>query len=164
MENLPADFFVTSLQFTKNTHQDIYPSIDPTLPALSLAGKVVILTGASRGIGALGIAPAIAKAGAKGLVLVSTKLEGKLQETEAKIRENYPATQTLAVGTDISDSKAVANLFARVASTFGHADVLVNNAAISSGGGIMHEEDPEKWWKNFVSHNPLTDSSDNREC
>jgi NADP-dependent 3-hydroxy acid dehydrogenase YdfG len=30
----------------------VYPSVDPTKPELSLAGKVVIITGASRGIGA----------------------------------------------------------------------------------------------------------------
>jgi hypothetical protein len=73
MENLPKDHFVTrydpnphrsqphgtntqthnnSLQFTKNVYQDVYPSVDPTKPELSLAGKVVIITGASRGIGA----------------------------------------------------------------------------------------------------------------
>jgi hypothetical protein len=70
MENLPADYFVTrcgpfravtdryetdtsdSFQFTKHVYQDVYPSIDPSNPELSLAGKVAIVTGASRGIGA----------------------------------------------------------------------------------------------------------------
>jgi len=41
-----------SLQFTKHVYQDVYPSIDPSNPELSLAGRVVIVTGASRGIGA----------------------------------------------------------------------------------------------------------------
>lgn len=52
MDSLPNDYFVTSLQFTPHMFQDQYPSIDPKNPALSLAGKVVIITGASRGIGA----------------------------------------------------------------------------------------------------------------
>jgi hypothetical protein len=52
MENLPKDYFVTSTQFTPHVYQDVYPGIDPTRPELSLAGKVVIITGASKGIGA----------------------------------------------------------------------------------------------------------------
>jgi hypothetical protein len=50
-DNLPDDFFVTSHQFTRTAYRDVYPSIDPTSPELSQAGKVVIITGASKGIG-----------------------------------------------------------------------------------------------------------------
>ena len=50
---LPDDFFVTSSQFTKTTYRDGYPSIDPSSPALSQAGKVVIVTGANQGLGRL---------------------------------------------------------------------------------------------------------------
>jgi hypothetical protein len=52
MDQLPDDYFVTSLAWTKHTYRDQYPSIDPTSPALSQAGKVIIITGASRGLGA----------------------------------------------------------------------------------------------------------------
>lgn len=52
MDSLPADFFVKSMQFTKRVHTDQYPSIDPSSPELSMANKVVIITGASQGIGA----------------------------------------------------------------------------------------------------------------
>lgn len=53
MDSLPLDHFVTSFQFTKRAERDQYPSIDPSSPELSMAGKVVIVTGASRGIGGL---------------------------------------------------------------------------------------------------------------
>lgn len=52
MDSLPADFFVTSMQFTKRVSREVYPSVDPSSPELSMAGKVVIITGASQGIGA----------------------------------------------------------------------------------------------------------------
>jgi hypothetical protein len=52
MDSLPEDIFVTSFQFTPRVFQDQYPAIDPRRPELSLAGKVVVITGASRGIGA----------------------------------------------------------------------------------------------------------------
>jgi FlaA1/EpsC-like NDP-sugar epimerase len=51
MEHLPKDFFVTSMQFTQDTYRDVYPGVDPTSADLSMAGKVVIITGASGGIG-----------------------------------------------------------------------------------------------------------------
>ncbi|KAK4442366.1 hypothetical protein QBC34DRAFT_313295 [Podospora aff. communis PSN243] len=148
MENLPADYWVTSLQFTRTVYQDVYPSIDPSRPELLLAGKVVIITGASRGIGAMGIAPAFAKAGPKAIVLVATNAE-KLAAVETTISKINPSVQTLSVAADISDTASVARLFAKVEQTFGHADILVNNAALNSGGGTIHEEDPDKWWRNF---------------
>lgn len=52
MAGLAKDYFVTSLQYTKKTFQDIYPAIDPASPSNSLAGKIAVITGASRGIGA----------------------------------------------------------------------------------------------------------------
>ncbi len=51
LTSLPPDYFTTSSQFTKKVNSDVYPSIDPTSPALSQAGKVVIITGASKGLG-----------------------------------------------------------------------------------------------------------------
>lgn len=42
----------TSLQFTPTLHTEAYPAIDPSKTDLNLHGKVVIVTGASRGIGA----------------------------------------------------------------------------------------------------------------
>jgi hypothetical protein len=52
MDQLPDDYFVTSTQFKKHVYRDAYPSIDPTSPALSQKGKVIIITGASRGLDA----------------------------------------------------------------------------------------------------------------
>ncbi len=51
LSSLPLDYFISSNQFTKTVHTDVYPSIDPTSPPLSQAGKVVIITGAGRGLG-----------------------------------------------------------------------------------------------------------------
>jgi hypothetical protein len=48
---LPDDFFVTVSQFTKTAHRDEYPDVDPTSQALSQEGKVVVITGASSGLG-----------------------------------------------------------------------------------------------------------------
>ena len=45
--------FTTPYQLTKSMHRDIYPAVDPRNPALSAKGKVVIVTGAGGGLGAV---------------------------------------------------------------------------------------------------------------
>lgn len=51
LKGLPDDYPVTSQAFTKQTYRDVYPAIDPSNAALSQEGKIVIVTGAGRGIG-----------------------------------------------------------------------------------------------------------------
>jgi NAD(P)-dependent dehydrogenase (short-subunit alcohol dehydrogenase family) len=139
-----------SQQFTPHNRTAPYPSIDPTNPANSLAGKVAIITGASRGLGGEGLVPVFAKAGVKGLVLVATNGE-KLKSIESSVKKAHPQIETLVIAADVSNSASVDSLFAQVKAKFGHAGILVNNAAVLTGGGLLHEEDPSKWWKNFVS-------------
>lgn len=50
---LDVDAELKAFSFTRKAHRDIYPAIDPHRPDHSQAGKVIIVTGASRGIGKL---------------------------------------------------------------------------------------------------------------
>ncbi|GAW21831.1 hypothetical protein ANO14919_113560 [Xylariales sp. No.14919] len=147
---LPTDFFLTSLQYTKNVHSDQYPAVDPTREDLSLAGKVVIVTGASRGLGAKAFAPAFAKAGVRGLVLVATNAEA-LKNVEREVKKINAEIETLAISADISDGQAVTSAFEKIKATFGHADILINNAGINSDGEsvVLSQADPETWWRQF---------------
>lgn len=52
MATLPPDHFVKHQQFTPKVYRDVYPAIEPTQASLSQKGKVVIVTGASQGLGA----------------------------------------------------------------------------------------------------------------
>jgi hypothetical protein len=52
MESLPVDHFVKAQQFVGRTHRDVYSAIDPSQASLSQKGKVVVITGASQGLGA----------------------------------------------------------------------------------------------------------------
>lgn len=51
MANPPDDMFVKKAQFTKTVYRDVYPSVDPTNPTNSMAGKVIVITGPSKGLG-----------------------------------------------------------------------------------------------------------------
>jgi hypothetical protein len=47
------DCAVKEIAFTRKNYRDVYPAVDPTRPELSQEGKVIFITGASRGIGQL---------------------------------------------------------------------------------------------------------------
>lgn len=94
-----------------------------------LAGRIVLLTGASRGIGPH-IARALAREGAH-LVLVA-RSAALLDVIASEIRAMGGPADTMAV--DLADADARAALVRRVEADVGPIDVLVNNAgAIESG-------------------------------
>ena len=89
---------------------------------MQLADKVVIITGASRGIGEA-MARACIEAGAK-VVLASRK-----QTDLDRVATSLPADRVLAVAAHTGKSDDVDALFARAIERFGRVDGAVNNAA-----------------------------------
>jgi NADP-dependent 3-hydroxy acid dehydrogenase YdfG len=148
MESLPPDHFATSHAYTPHIYRDQYPSIDPSSPLLSLSSKIIIITGASSGIGAQGFAPAFAKARPIAIVLVGRKAT-KLQATKTAIQPLAPETRILTIAADLTDVASVEKLFAEVKAEVGHADVLVNNAGVFSPSGTLVSVSPTDWWNDF---------------
>ena len=105
---------------------------DQTLESIfSLAGKVAIITGGSRGIGR-GIAETFGVAGAR-LALVARNPE-RLAETADQLRsEGYDVLDCPA---DITVEAHVNAIVQRVVEQFGRVDILVNNAGILQAGPI----------------------------
>ena len=90
-----------------------------------LAGRVALVTGASRGIGAA-TAEALAAAGAH--VLLTGRTEGGLEEVEARIYA-FGGTATIAP-LDLYDGEQIDRLAQAVGSRWGKLDILILNAAI----------------------------------
>ncbi len=89
-----------------------------------LTGKVAVVTGASRGIGA-GIARKLAADGAA-VVVNYAKNEAAAQEVVKSITE--AGGQAVAVRADLSDKAQIAQLFEVALEAYGRLDILVNNA------------------------------------
>lgn len=91
-----------------------------------LAGKVAIVTGASKGIGAE-IARQLAAAGASVVVNYASSRAGA-DKVVAEIKAK--GGQAVAVQTNLAEPTEVPKLFAAAKEAFGRVDVLVNNAGI----------------------------------
>jgi NAD(P)-dependent dehydrogenase (short-subunit alcohol dehydrogenase family) len=114
----------------------------------SLEGKVALVTGAGRGLGPT-MALSLAQAGA-GVVAVA-RTEREIQQTADAIGKIGKIG--LAVPVDVTDSKAVDQLFARVARELGSVDILVNNAGGEFGLGKPATELGDEEWQQIVATN-----------
>jgi NAD(P)-dependent dehydrogenase (short-subunit alcohol dehydrogenase family) len=106
-----------------------------------LAGKVALVTGGGRGIGA-GIAAELAQAGMRVAAAARTG-----EQVEAVARE----IGGIAVQVDVADPSSVARMVGEVERELGPVDVLVNDAGISGPSQTIPiwEEDPADWWHVF---------------
>jgi 3-oxoacyl-[acyl-carrier protein] reductase len=91
-----------------------------------LTGKVILVTGASRGIGAA-VAGALAGAGAKVIINYAGSKEAA-EQTVNGIKEN--GGDAIALQADVSKATEVTAMFDAAIAHYGHIDVLVNNAGI----------------------------------
>ncbi|QQS12163.1 MAG: SDR family NAD(P)-dependent oxidoreductase [Rhodospirillales bacterium] len=98
----------------------------------TLAGRVALVTGASRGIGRA-VALALGAAGAD----VAVNFRAKAAEADAVVAAlRALGRRAVAVGADVSDAAAVAAMAARVEAELGPVDLLVNNAGIGVTRGV----------------------------
>lgn len=124
-------------------HHDTYPFISPTKFIGALTGKVVLVTGASRGIGRA-TAFSFAAAGASVAAIGRTATE--VESLIAEIKSNNSAPAFAIVGDVLNDPKDV---ISRVEKALGPIDILVNNAGISRMARFAEETDLDAWWKVF---------------
>jgi 3-oxoacyl-[acyl-carrier protein] reductase len=106
----------------------------------ALAGRVVLVTGSSRGIGAE-VAVKAAAEGARVAVHYHRSPEGA-QRTVERAREL--GAEAEAFGADLADGVAAERLVADVIDGFGRLDGLVNNAGRTQVGPFL-EIEPEEW-------------------
>jgi NAD(P)-dependent dehydrogenase (short-subunit alcohol dehydrogenase family) len=103
---------------------------------------VVVITGASRGIGRVA-AVRFAAQGAR-VALLARSAAG-LRDTMAAVRDAGGDGATFTA--DVTDAAAVAGAQREIEESLGPVEVLVNNAGVGAPTGEMWELDPVDWWR-----------------
>ena len=105
-----------------------------------LTGKVAVVTGGGRGIGAA-IAATLAELGAS--VFIAGRTPAPLEKTAAAIRAAGGSCNPVVC--DLADLAAVQRLADTVRAQHRRCDILVNNAGIGSFSTPLHQLPPEEW-------------------
>src|SRR5215470_10176237 len=113
---------------------------------LGLSGKVVVITGSSRGIGRA-TAVAFGAEGAK--VVLSARGEEQLAEAAEAVRS--AGGQARAVAVDVTTDDGIDRLLDEARRAFGPVDVLVNNVGGSRGAPTWEATDEE--WRTVLDLN-----------
>ena len=109
--------------------------------AENVKNKVVLITGASSGIGAA-TARAFAEHGAR-LLLCARRLD-KLQAMDAELRD-LGAADVFSFELDVQDRDEVEGTLNTLPELWGQIDILVNNAGLSRGLTKLWEDDVQNW-------------------
>ena len=111
-----------------------------------LAGKVAIVTGASRGIGAA-IAKLLAEEGAS--VALCARNFAACEATAQAVRD--AGAEAMAMSVDVADAAQVDACVKAVIEKFGRIDIMVNNAGITKDGLLMRMTDAD--WDAVIDTN-----------
>ena len=104
---------------------------------MNVAGKTVVITGASRGIGAEA-AGVFAAAGAN--VVLIARTSDAIENLAAEIGE-----QAIALTCDVASYASVEGAIAKAKETFGSVDILINNAGVIEPIAHLASADPDEW-------------------
>ena len=114
---------------------------------LDLGGKVIVITGASAGIGA---ATAVAAARAGMRIVLAARREDKLHDVARTVKVN--GGEAMVMPTDIADREQVQQLVDQTVDQFGRLDVMFANAGFGHYAGVDKldgELDQRMWQVNY---------------
>ncbi|KAK1659533.1 short-chain dehydrogenase [Colletotrichum godetiae] len=154
-----TSIYETGMTFTKKEHKETYPTIFPSRPELSQAGRTVLITGGSAGIG-FAIAKGFAQAHAKRIIILGRR-QNLVDEAVSELKKEFPEVQFDGYPSDVDDLADVEKLWKGFEEDGTVIDVLVLNAAkISEHGPILSLGRDEVWSSFTMNVRSLLDLSE----
>ncbi|KAJ7624831.1 NAD-P-binding protein [Roridomyces roridus] len=126
--------------------EEVYELIDPILHYRSqtYAGKVVFITGASRGIGA---ETALQYACAGASVALASRFSETLEDVKSRINAARSDAVVLTLVADVTQTDQVKEAILETVSHFGSLDIVIANAGKAGAWTRpLLEKDPNEWW------------------
>lgn len=109
-----------------------------------ISGKVVLITGASSGIGASAAEMFAARVGSEGGIIICARREDRLQNLAHSFKEKF-GVETLPIKCDVSLESDVQNAVAVAVEKFGKIDILLNCAGITAKSTDITDHTLEQW-------------------
>ena len=108
----------------------------------ALDGRIALITGASRGIGAA-VAERFAAEGAR--LILAARTPGALEEVDDRVAAAANGATATLVPVDLADHDRIDEMAGALAERFGRIDILVGNAAVLGGLAPLAHVEPERW-------------------
>ncbi len=134
----------------------------------ALEGRIALITGASRGIGAA-VAERFAAEGAR--LILAARTAGALEEVDDRAAAAGSRAGATLVPVDLADHDRIDEMAGAIAERFGRLDILVGNAAVLGGLAPLAHVEPQRWaeamnvnltanWRLIRAFEPLLRTSD----
>ena len=107
---------------------------------MRLKNKVIIVTGASRGIGYAVADKALSEGGT---VIVCASNQNNADKAVLSLKKSHPSSDILGVGVDNHNTKEIEKAIELIDLTFGKIDVLINNAGITASTPFLQMSEEE---------------------
>jgi NAD(P)-dependent dehydrogenase (short-subunit alcohol dehydrogenase family) len=131
---------------TSTYRKDIYDLIDPKqfYDSQAFLGKVVFITGASRGIGA---ATALQYARAGASLALASRQQATLDNIKSDILLAVPTARVLTFPADVTHTRDVERAISATVAEFGQLDIVIANAGKAGAWTEpLASKDPDEWW------------------
>ncbi|KZT53691.1 short-chain dehydrogenase/reductase SDR [Calocera cornea HHB12733] len=127
-------------------HHEIYPGIEPSKFKDTLSGKVVFITGASRGIGE---ATALAFAHSGASLFLASRKTSTMENVKETILKDLPNAKVAYAAADVVKPEDVKAAVDACIKDFGKIDIVISNSGAAENILAMTEQDPNRWWNTW---------------
>ncbi|KAJ4299922.1 hypothetical protein N0V90_005169 [Kalmusia sp. IMI 367209] len=142
-----ADTSKSAWTLTDPFHRSPYPAISPQRPELAQTGRTVLVTGGNAGIG-YAIAKAFLQASARKVIVTGRRIEAT-KDAAVQLASSNSQAQAIGIACDMSDAKAVDELWDSLEQEGTTIDVLILNAVKVPNAKPILENGIEAVWQDF---------------